>query len=78
MDLGWLKDYIEQYFVSKRFVLLLVLIAGGMVRPEIITKDLIEMGVAFYFASRLVTDIGGDVPETTTTTTNVANTAKPA
>lgn len=56
------EEYIEKYFMSKRFVLLMVLIAAGLYNPQVITGDMIKLGIVFYFASHVTSDTGGDVP----------------
>lgn len=57
--------FIEQYFMSKRFILLLVLIAAGLYNPQVITPEMLKLGLLFYFASHVVSDTGGDVPTPT-------------
>ena len=57
-----IENYIELGFISKRFVLLLSLIAAGIVYPETVSKDMIMMGIAFYFASHVQSDKAKDIP----------------
>ena len=57
-----IEKYIELGFISKRFVLLIFLIAAGITYPETVTKDMIMMGIAFYFASHVQSDKSEDVP----------------
>ena len=59
MDINY---FVEQYFMSKRFVLALVIIIAGVLHPEVISKEMIMAAIAFYFAAHVSSDVGGDVP----------------
>jgi len=45
--------YIEKEFVSKRFVLALIVVIGYLLKPDTVPSDAVTMVLGFYFGSHV-------------------------